>query len=179
MAHRFTGAAGCFWGTEAFFVRKFGTALSEVQVGYIGGSVANPTYKQVCKGDTGHAQAVTFKFNPNQVCYNDLLKYFFCFHNPTTLNEQGHDSGTHYRSAIFYHSLEQKDMAEKMIVDFNTPGSDFNQKLIKAFGDHSTVVTTVEDGINQKFWRAEDYHQAFLRDNPIEYSDHKIYIDQL
>lgn len=174
MSQRFTAGLGCFWGSEHWFKKQFGPKITDVQVGYVGGSVSNPTYRQVCSGSTGHAEAVTFRFNPSDVSYSDLLSFFFRVHNPTTLNAQGNDRGSQYRSAIFYHTSEQKELAERMIAEFNTVGSQLNQKLTKAHGGNAKVMTTVEDG-SQHFWKAEEYHQNYLEENPGGYCNHRIY----
>lgn len=174
MNSRCTLALGCFWGSEHYFKKRFGTKIAEVQVGYVGGTVASPNYRQVCSGSTGHAEAVTFKFDPNQVSYNELLKFFFSVHNPTTQNRQGNDTGSQYRSAIFFHTPEQKELADQLIKSFNTPGSVENNLLTKAHGCNARVVTTVEDG-SQTFYSAEDYHQGYLEANPGGYCNHKIY----
>src|SRR5690349_14431879 len=108
-----TLAGGCFWCLEAAYVQLEGVEKSES--GYIGGRVTNPSYKQVCSGTTGHAEAVQITFDPSVISYEDLLHVFFTIHDPTTLNRQGNDVGTQYRSAIFYHSPEQKATAERVI----------------------------------------------------------------
>src|SRR5918998_6531031 len=108
-----TLAGGCFWCTEAVFKDVIG--VSKVESGYIGGAVANPTYRQVCGGDTGHAEAIRVTFDPEQVGYDDLLDMFFATHDPTQLNRQGNDVGTQYRSAIFSHDPEQEEAARRGI----------------------------------------------------------------
>ena len=108
-----TFAGGCFWCTEAVFLEIKG--VEKVVSGYIGGKTINPTYKEICTGETGHAEAIQITFNPNEVAYEDLLEVFFGTHDPTTLNRQGADVGTQYRSAIFYHSEAQKTKAENYI----------------------------------------------------------------
>lgn len=115
-----TFAGGCFWCVEAVFQRVPGVV--SVRSGYIGGEVENPTYHQVCQGTTGHAEAVEIKFNPARVTFEKLLEIFWQAHNPTHMNRQGHDVGTQYRSAIFYHSDAQKDAAEKSIAQLEASG---------------------------------------------------------
>src|ERR1700716_3909243 len=104
---------GCFWCLEAVFDRMEG--VTSVESGYMGGHVDKPTYRQVCNGDTGHVEVVRVTFDPNDVSFRELLDVFFTIHDPTTLNRQGNDMGTQYRSAIFYHSPQQKDVAEKVV----------------------------------------------------------------
>ena len=143
-----TFAAGCFWGVEATFRRLAG--VKSTQVGYIGGPLAKPTYEQVCTDRTGHAEAVEVVFDPKVVSFHDLLEVFWSNHNPTTLNRQGPDVGSQYRSAIFFHSPEQKAQAEAKIEQLTAEGR-FNTRRI---------VTKVEPA--QTFWRAEEYHQRYL-----------------
>src|SRR6266498_508254 len=113
-----TLAGGCFWCLEAVYDEIKG--VQGVESGYAGGHMDNPTYRAVCNGDTGHAEVVQVHFDPNIVSYRDLLNVFFAIHDPTTLNRQGADTGTQYRSAIFYHDEEQKKIAEELIKDLNT-----------------------------------------------------------
>ena len=107
-----TFGAGCFWGTEKFFRKQFGPALLSAQVGYLGGTTPNPTYEDVCSGQTGHAEVLQIQYDPSKATYEALVEYFFRMHNPTTLNQQGNDTGTQYRSAIFYHNDEQAIVAK-------------------------------------------------------------------
>ncbi|MXN91911.1 peptide-methionine (S)-S-oxide reductase MsrA [Flavobacterium sp. Sd200] len=140
-------AGGCFWCTEAFFTDLKG--VEKVVSGYIGGATVNPSYKDVCTGQTGHAEAIQITFNPAEVAYEDLLEIFFATHDPTTLNRQGADVGTQYRSEIFYTSEAQKAAAEnfiKLLTDQNI----FEGKKIV------TAVTAAS-----KFYPAEDYHQDY------------------
>jgi peptide-methionine (S)-S-oxide reductase len=137
-------AGGCFWCTEAVFNDVAGVA--SVQSGYIGGSVADPTYKQVCSGSTGHAEAIRLEFDPEVVSFGDLLDIFFATHDPTQLNRQGNDVGTQYRSAIFPQSEEQAREAEAAIARANAQHG-------------GRVVTTVEHA--DRWWPAEDYHQEY------------------
>lgn len=140
--------AGCFWHVEKVFKTTEGIYLSSV--GYMGGDSENPTYKEVCKGNTNHAEVVHFYFNPDRVSYEDLSQIFWDNHNPTTLNKQGVDEGTQYRSVIFYHSDEQKSIAEKSIIP--------QQSKWK-----NPIVTQVLPA--KKFYRAEEYHQNYLNKN--------------
>ena len=144
-----TLAAGCFWCYEAIYDDVRG--VHSVESGYIGGHVANPTYKQVCGGDTGHAEAIRIEFDPAQVSYDELLDIFFHIHDPTTLNRQGNDVGTQYRSAIFPHSDEQRRTAEAAIE--------------RARGEWpNPIVTTIEDG-DATWYPAENYHQEYFANN--------------
>ena len=140
-----TIAGGCFWCTEAVFADVIG--VEKVESGYIGGSVANPTYRQVCGGDTGHAEAIRVGFDPAQLRYGDLLDIFFATHDPTQLNRQGNDVGTQYRSAIFPAGAAQEAEARAAIE--------------RAQPDQpAPIVTTIEDG-NAIWYPAEDYHQNY------------------
>ena len=137
-------AGGCFWCTEAVFSDVVG--VKSVESGYIGGEVSNPTYKQVCGGDTGHAEAIRITFDAEQIGYADLLDIFFATHDPTQLNRQGNDVGTQYRSAIFPLSEQQESQAREAIGRANR--------------DHGgRVVTTIEQA--GEWWPAEDYHQDY------------------
>jgi peptide-methionine (S)-S-oxide reductase len=145
-----TFAGGCFWCTEAVFLEIKG--VEKVVSGYIGGKTVNPTYKDICTGETGHAEAIQITFNPNEVAYEDLLEIFFGTHDPTTLNRQGADVGTQYRSEIFYHSEAQKTKAENYI-----------QLLEKEKLYDKKIVTKVSSAT--KFYPAEDYHQNYYNQN--------------
>ena len=140
-------AAGCFWGVEANF-RKVDGVIS-TRVGYIGGEFSNPTYKEVCSHITGHAEAIEIRFDPSKVSYNDLLDVFWSTHDPTTLNRQGPDIGTQYRSAIFFLNSNQKEIAMK---------SKVIQEESKRFDKE--IVTLIVPASN--FWEAEEYHQEYL-----------------
>ena len=140
-------AAGCFWGVEARF-REVGGVLDAVS-GYMGGHTQNPSYQDICRGDTGHAEAVQVVFNDEQVSYRELLDLFFDLHNPTTLNRQGPDFGSQYRSAVFWHNDEQRATAEQKIDEINASGK---------WPD--LVVTEVAKA--PEFWRAEEYHQRYF-----------------
>ena len=146
-----TLAGGCFWCLEAVFDELRG--VESVESGYAGGGTGNPTYREVCSGTTGHAEVTQIKFDPNILSYRDLLNVFFAVHDPTTLNRQGADLGTQYRSAIFYHNDEQKQIAEATIKDLN------GQKI---WGRPIVTELTAFD----KFYVAEDYHQEYYANNP-------------
>ncbi|MFZ5884495.1 MAG: peptide-methionine (S)-S-oxide reductase MsrA [Chloroflexota bacterium] len=148
-----TLAGGCFWCLEAVFDEIKG--VHSVESGYSGGHTPNPTYRQVCNGDTGHAEVVQVHFDPNVVSYRDLLNVFFAIHDPTTLNRQGADVGTQYRSAVFYHDEEQKRIAEELIRELNA------QKIWD-----NPIVTEVTKF--DKFYMAEDYHQEYFARNPYQ-----------
>jgi peptide-methionine (S)-S-oxide reductase len=141
---------GCFWCLEAVFDRLNG--VQSVESGYSGGSADNPTYEQVCGGRTGHVEVVRVTFDPDELSYRDLLDVFFAIHDPTTLNRQGNDVGTQYRSVIFYTSEDQRKEAERAIADLNASRTWPNP-----------VVTTVEPA--PKFFVAENYHQEYYANN--------------
>ena len=143
-----TFGAGCFWGVEAAFAAIPG--VTATAVGYEGGSLEQPSYKDVCTDQTGHAEVVELDFDPEKVSYEKLLDSFFSLHDPTTMNRQGPDGGTQYRSAIFYHSPEQEKQAQAKIEQLTVEGR-FKPKRIV-----TQVVTA------QTFWRAEEYHQRYL-----------------
>jgi peptide-methionine (S)-S-oxide reductase len=170
-----TFAAGCFWGTEKFFSKRFKGALMSHQVGYMGGvGSANPGYELVCTGTTGHAEVLHVTFDSSQVSYSDLLLFFFKMHNPTTMNRQGNDKGSQYRSAVFYHSAEQKAEAEAMIRTLSDATSENGRKVHSAFHG-APIVTTVEPA--GPFFPAEEYHQKYLDANPTGYCNHRMYWD--
>jgi len=146
-----TLGSGCFWCLESVFEQLRG--VERVESGYAGGSVANPTYPQVCTGATGHAEVVQITFDPRVLSFAELLDVFFAIHDPTTLNRQGADAGTQYRSVIFYHSPEQKRLAEEKIAALNQ-GGDWGAPLVTQLVPFET------------FYRAEDYHQGYFRNNP-------------
>ena len=148
-----TLAGGCFWCLEAVYDEVKG--VHGVESGYAGGQMDNPTYREVCNGNTGHAEVVQVHFDPNVVSYRDLLNVFFAIHDPTTLNRQGADVGTQYRSAIFYHDEEQKKIAEELIKELSV------QDL---WG--RPIVTQIEK--LDKFYMAEDYHQEYFARNPYQ-----------
>jgi len=146
-----TLAAGCFWCVEAVFDDLKG--VEDVVSGYAGGHTENPTYRQVCDGNTGHAEVAEIKFDPKEISFKDILRVFFAVHDPTTLNRQGNDVGTQYRSAIFYHDDEQKRDAEEVIDEVTKEGV-YDAPIV-------TEVVPLE-----KFWPAEDYHQEYFVNNP-------------
>jgi peptide-methionine (S)-S-oxide reductase len=146
-----TLAGGCFWCLEAVYDELKGVV--DVTSGYAGGQVVNPTYQQVCGGDTGHAEVVRIAFDPARISFREILEVFFTIHDPTTLNRQGADVGTQYRSAIFYHSDEQKRVAEEVIAEIASAGIWKNPIV-------SEVVPAPE------FYPAEDYHQEYFARNP-------------
>ncbi len=145
-----TFGTGCFWCTEAIFEQLNGVV--KVTSGYMGGQVKNPTYKEVCTGETGHAECVQIVYEPSKISYDELLKVFFQVHDPTSLNRQGADVGTQYRSAIFYHTPEQKSKAEYYKKELNTSGAYDKQ-----------IVTEVSPAT--EFYVAEDYHQEYYQNN--------------
>jgi len=146
-----TLAAGCFWCVEAVFDDLQG--VEDVVSGYSGGHKENPTYQEVCSETTGHAEVAQIRFDPAVLSYADLLRVFFSVHDPTTLNRQGNDIGTSYRSAIFYRSPEQKATAEEII------------KEITAEGIYDNPIVTEVTAFD-KFWPAENYHQEYFANNP-------------
>jgi len=147
MNEKATFAAGCFWGVEAAFRQVPGVV--DAAVGYSGGGFPDPTYEDVCTGRTGHAESVQVEFDPARVSYDQLLDVFWENHDPTTLNRQGPDVGTQYRSAIFFHNREQEKAAAE------------SKSRLEASGRYRRPVVT-EIAAAQQFWRAEDYHQRYL-----------------
>jgi peptide-methionine (S)-S-oxide reductase len=145
-----TFAGGCFWCTEAIFKRLKG--VNSVLPGYSGGEVENPSYEQVCDGNTGHAEAIQIVFDPKIIPYEKLLEIFFYTHDPTTMNQQGNDYGPQYRSVVFYHSADQKKTAEELI-----------DRLREKNVYPRQIVTTVEPFT--KFYEAEDYHKNYFDRN--------------
>ena len=141
-------ALGCFWGPEKKFSKIEG--IVETEVGYCGGKMPNVTYKEVCSGQTDHAEVVKLTFDSKKISYEKILEYFFEFHDPTTLNRQGPDIGTQYRSEIFYNNDEQKKISNSVI-----------EKLNKKF--NSKIVTKISE--NKNYTRAEEYHQKYLEKN--------------
>jgi methionine-S-sulfoxide reductase len=145
-----TFGAGCFWGVEQRFGKIKGVVSTVV--GYTGGKMENPTYKDVCTDKTGHAEVVRVTYDPSIVSYEELLEYFWDMHNPTTLNRQGWDVGTQYRSAVFYHNEEQKEAALKL-----------KEKLDQSGKYKNPIVTEIVPA--GKFYRAEEYHQKYHEKN--------------
>ena len=146
-----TLAGGCFWCVEAVFQELRG--VESVTSGYMGGAVNDPTYEEVCGGTTGHAEVAQLEFDPAVVSYRQILEIFFAVHDPTTLNRQGNDVGTQYRSAIFWHSDEQRRTAETVIAELKAGAA-----------SSDTIVTEVVAAA--PFWPAENYHQHYLRNHP-------------
>lgn len=153
-------AGGCFWGVEKLFSNLNG--VIDVVNGYTGGSLKNPTYEDITTGTTGHAEAVKIIYDPQIISYENLLKFFFKIHDPTTLNKQKNDIGTQYRSAVFYETLEQKNIAFNVITAGNHSGVFKNP-----------IVTTLEK--LEEFYPAEEYHQNYLDKNPYGYTCHTIH----
>ena len=145
-----TLAGGCFWCTEAIFKRLKG--VKSVEPGYTGGHLENPTYKEVCTGKTGHAESIQIEFDPKEISFEKLLEVFFALHNPTTLNRQGVDFGTQYRSAIFTHDKKQQQVAIKLI-----------KKLQDSASFKNKIVTEIVPFT--KFYKAENYHQNYYYTN--------------
>ena len=143
-------AAGCFWGVEARF-REIEGVVDAVS-GYMGGNSMNPTYQEVCSGRTGHAEAVQVEFDDQRVSYQQLLDTFFAMHNPTTLNRQGPDVGSQYRSVVFWHDSDQREAAQEMIETLNATGK-----------WSSPIVTELVEA--PEFWPAEEYHQRYFEKN--------------
>jgi peptide-methionine (S)-S-oxide reductase len=148
-----TLAGGCFWCLEAVYTELKG--IEKVESGYAGGQVDHPSYQAVCTGSTGHAEVVQITFDPNVISYRELLQVFFTIHDPTTLNRQGADVGTQYRSAIFYHDSEQKTIAEEVITEIE------GSKIWDA-----PFVTQLQPF--QSFFKAEEYHQNYFKRNPYQ-----------
>lgn len=146
-----TLGSGCFWCTEAFFLRLKG--VESVVSGYSGGKVKNPTYREVCTGLTGHAEVVQVKFKPNVISFEEILEVFWNTHDPTTLNRQGNDEGPQYRSVVFYHNEQQKKIAEQ-----------YKDQLSKSGAFKNSIVTEISPFT--VFYAAEDYHQNYFALNP-------------
>ena len=152
-----TLAGGCFWGVEELFRQLPG--VIDTTVGYTGGTTPNPTYKQVCNGTTGHAEAIEVKFDPSKISYDTILEFFFRMHDPTTKNRQHNDIGTQYRSAIFVHDEAQREAAKRAIANAQPKWQ-------------KPIVTEIEDA--KQFFSAEDYHQDYLKKNPGGYNCHYV-----
>jgi peptide-methionine (S)-S-oxide reductase len=152
-------AAGCFWGVEKIFSEVPG--VISTQVGYMGGNTERPTYEQVCTGQTGHAETVEVLYDPTQVSYEELLATFWQWHDPTTLNRQGPDVGSQYRSVIFFYDAQQEQAARRT-----------KEVLEKARVFRDPIVTEIVPA--GRFWRAEEYHQKYLKKNPNGYCSHRI-----
>lgn len=145
-----TFGSGCFWCVEAIFQRVDG--VEKVVSGYMGGHVKNPTYKEVCEGTTGHAEVCQLSYDPNKVSFEELLEVFWKTHDPTTLNRQGNDVGTQYRSAVFYHNDQQKELAKT-----------YKMKLQESGAFHTPIVTEIV--ASKTFYIAENYHQNYFNEN--------------
>ena len=154
-----TLAGGCFWGVEEL-IRKM-PGVIETTVGYAGGTLANPRYEDVKTGSTGHAETVEIVFDPDRISYEEILRFFFRFHDPTTKNRQGNDVGTQYRSAIFYHDDAQRETAARVVKEV-----DASKKWPRP------VVTEIVPA--PKFWPAEEYHQDYLQRIPWGYNCHYV-----
>jgi methionine-S-sulfoxide reductase len=152
-----TLAGGCFWGVEELFKKLPG--VIETEVGYTGGNTPKPSYQEVCSGSTGHAEAIQIEYDPQTLSFENLLKYFFKLHDPTTLNQQGNDVGSQYRSAIFYHSENQRLIAEKVKEETNSSGR-WKRDVV------TEIIPATE------FYPAEEYHQDYLDKNPQGYTCH-------
>ena len=146
-----TFGSGCFWCTEAVFQDVEG--VESVVSGYSGGKIANPTYREVCSGRTGHAEVVQITYDPELITYDELLEIFWKTHDPTTLNRQGNDVGTQYRSVVYYHDDEQKQLAES-----------YKQKLDESGAFGNPIVTEISPA--EAFYPAEEYHQNYYKNNP-------------
>lgn len=150
-------AGGCFWGLEELYRKDWeGKGLLDCRVGYTGGQSEAPDYRSVCSGRTGHAESLLIAFDPNKVTYRQLVEYFFRMHDPTTMNRQGADTGTQYRSAIFYENEEQKNIAEKI-----------KEKVGKEWYKGKPITTEIR--AVTKWYDAEDYHQDYLKKEPFGY----------
>jgi peptide-methionine (S)-S-oxide reductase len=149
-AQKATFAAGCFWGVQHMYRKAFGgNGLLDAKVGYSGGDTSNPSYRNVCSGRTGHAEALQVIFDPTKVTYRQLVEFFYKMHDPTTLNRQGPDAGTQYRSAIFFHDPEQEKIAK-----------DLTELIQKEWWKNGKISTEIAPA--GEWWNAEDYHQRYL-----------------
>ena len=157
MTETATLAGGCFWGVEEL-IRKL-PGVVDTTVGYTGGTLAKPRYEDVKSGKTGHAESLEIKFDPERISYEEILRYFFRLHDPTTPNRQGNDVGTQYRSAIFVHDAKQRETAERVKNDVNASGK-----------WPRPVMTEIVDATD--FWPAEEYHQDYLQKYPNGYTCH-------
>eukprot|EP01004_Peranema_trichophorum_P009833 NODE_8584_length_665_cov_39.234317_g7959_i0.p1 GENE.NODE_8584_length_665_cov_39.234317_g7959_i0~~NODE_8584_length_665_cov_39.234317_g7959_i0.p1 ORF type:complete len:172 (+),score=24.65 NODE_8584_length_665_cov_39.234317_g7959_i0:62-577(+) len=160
-----TFGAGCYWGTEKFFRKAF--QLSSAAVGFMGGSVENPIYKNVCSGNTGHVEVCHLEFDPSTISYRDLVRHFFSFHDPTTFDRQGNDAGDQYASVIFYHNEEQKRVAEEVkreLQELLTAGK------VTSF-ERKEVITSIRPA--STFYPAHEEHQLYLEKNPGGYCNHR------
>ncbi|KXN72170.1 peptide methionine sulfoxide reductase [Conidiobolus coronatus NRRL 28638] len=152
-----TFAGGCFWGVEHYFKKEFGSKLLKTSTGYANGNTDKPSYREVCSGSSGYAEAVQLAFDPSKVSYEQLVTFFWRIHDPTTLNRQGNDVGTQYRSGVYYHTDEQRQVAEKV-----------KEQVQKHF--KNPITTEIVPFKN--YFKAEDYHQDYLSNNPGGYCNH-------
>ena len=172
-----TFGAGCFWGTEKYLGKDFESkhpgSIKATAVGYMGieGAKINPTYRDVCTGTTGHVEVAQIKFDPKVVSFEQVCKFFFTFHDPTTLDRQGNDAGFQYASAVFYHNEEQKTIAEKLIAELQGKLDGGEIKTLQ----NKKVETRVLPAT--KFYTGEDYHQTYLEEGRGFYCNHRIYFD--
>lgn len=150
---------GCFWGVEHYFLQKYSHLDLKTEVGYMGGSADSPSYREVCSGTTGHAEVVKLTFSSEKLSLEEILKQFFLIHDPTTLNRQGPDIGTQYRSCIFYDNSEDESIIKNYI-----------KKLVKTNAFVRPIVTQVDSAAI--FWPAEEYHQKYFLKNPDKQSCH-------
>mmetsp|Transcript_33243 Transcript_33243/g.83783 ORF Transcript_33243/g.83783 Transcript_33243/m.83783 type:complete len:280 (+) Transcript_33243:92-931(+) len=166
--------AGCYWGTEAFMVREFKGALTKTAVGFMGppGSKPNPSYHEVCSGTTGHVEVLAVEFDPAQVSYEQLVRHFFTFHDPTTKDRQGNDVGTQYASVIFVANEEQREVADKVIKELDARLAAGAIKFSRRPFANKTVTTHVADA--STFYAAHEEHQRYLEANPSGYCNHGI-----
>ncbi len=164
MTKKASFAAGCFWGVEKILMKVPGVVST--QVGYQGGQTENPTYEEVCRGVTGHAEAVEVTYDPEKVSYEKLLLTFWQYHDPTTKDQQGPDRGTQYRSVVFYYDDAQREIAEKSVLLLDESG------ILK-----KPIVTEVIPA--DMFWEAEGYHQKYLVKNPNGYCSHHFQSDKI
>ncbi|KAI6082827.1 PMSR-domain-containing protein [Hypoxylon rubiginosum] len=152
-AEKATLAAGCFWGVEHMYRKHFGNkGLYDARVGYTGGDLNNPSYRAVCGGNTGHAEALQLHYDPSQITYRQILEFFYRLHDPTTVNRQGPDQGPQYRSAIYYHDENQEKIAREV-----------TRQASEQWYKNSVVTEIAPAG---RWWDAEDYHQQYLHANP-------------
>lgn len=158
-----TFGAGCFWGTEKFFRKQFGANLLSAFVGYMGGA-SKASYEDVCTGTTNHAEVLQLSFDPSKQPYADLVRFFFRMHDPTTLNRQGNDRGTQYRSVIFTHTTEQQKIAEQVRDEIQASGKVKGQ-----------ITTQIQSADGLQFFVGEPNHQKYLENNPGGYCNHRLY----
>eukprot|EP01127_Copromyxa_protea_P003853 TRINITY_DN13609_c0_g1_i1.p2 TRINITY_DN13609_c0_g1~~TRINITY_DN13609_c0_g1_i1.p2 ORF type:complete len:192 (-),score=31.01 TRINITY_DN13609_c0_g1_i1:42-617(-) len=156
-----TFGAGCFWGVEKLFKEAF-PLIKHTKVGYMGGKQAKPTYEDVKQGTTGHVEVLQLRYDPRQIDYKDLVEFFFRIHDPTTVDRQGNDVGSQYRSVIFYSKKSHKNIAKEVMADIQ-------EKYYK----DKPIATKIEREAD--FWAAEEYHQRYLEKNPEGYCNHKLH----